>query len=135
MKTISAILLSLSLSATPAVAKIGIPQIPKAIQGTWYPSSSEGKKQCVAYRQTQNITNRISALVITPTDAKSFAEYGEYTEYKLQKATSLSGQNWRLTMKLLIEGDDPGSMKMLNIRVRLERGQLYWDNRRYFKCL
>ncbi len=138
MKIISALLLSLSMSATPAIAKIGTPQMPKAIQGTWYPISSEGKKQCAAYRQQQNITNRILALVITPTDAKSFAEYGEYTGYELQKVTSLSRQSWKLSMKLLIEGDDPEAMKMLNIRARLEQGQLYWGNQshdRYFKCL
>jgi hypothetical protein len=142
MKIISTILLSLSLSATPAIAKIGIPQMPKAIQGTWYPNSSEGKKQCAAYRQQQNVTNRISALVITPEDAKSFAEYGEYTGYKLQKVTSLSRQSWKLSTKLLIEGDEAENRKIINIWAKLEHGQLYWGDRpgnrsdiRYFKCL
>ena len=116
--------------------------MPKAIQGTWYPNSSEGKKQCAAYRQKQNINNRISALVITSADAKSFAEYGEYTGYKLQKVSGLSKQSWKLSTKLVIEGDEAKDMKIFDIWAKLERGQLYWSNRPtgdresiYLRCL
>jgi hypothetical protein len=142
MKLISALLLSCTVLVVPLAARGGTAQMPKAIQGTWYPNNSEGKKQCAAYRQQQNVNNKILALVISPTDAKSFAEYGEYTGYELQKVNTLSRQSWKLATKLLIEGDAPEERKIINMWAKLERGQLYWNDRptggsdrRYFKCL
>lgn len=138
MKLVSVLLLSLTALATPAAAQ-SLPQMPKSIQGTWYPNNSDGKKQCTAYRQEQNVNNRITALVITPRDAKSFAEYGEYTGWNLKNVTNLSRQRWKLLTRVEADGD---AMSNVNIWAKLERGKLYWNNsptggddRRYFKCL
>jgi hypothetical protein len=139
MKLVSVLLFSLAVLATPAAAKSS-PQMPRAIQGTWYPNNSEGKKQCAAYRIEQTVNNRINALVITPRDAKSFSEYGEYTGWNLKNVNSLSRQQWKLTTT--VEGDGSEPTGNVNIWAKLERGLLYWNNRptggsnsQYFKCL
>jgi hypothetical protein len=137
MKTISAILLlSLTVSTTPAIAKTSTAQMPKAIQGTWYPNSSEGKKQCAAYRQKKDNTTRISALIIAPKYATEANPNGEDETYELQKVTNLSRQSWKLSTTTIFAGEE--GTKTVEVRARLKQGQLYWSNlpeNRYFKCL
>jgi hypothetical protein len=136
MKTISAVLLALSLSTTPAIAKTSSPQMPKAIQGTWFPNNSEGKKQCASYRQKKDEINRVTAIIIAPKYATEANPQGEDGTYELQKVTILSRQSWKLSTTTIENGEE--GKKIVEIRVRLKQGQLYWGNspeNRYFKCL
>lgn len=136
MKTISAVLLALTLSTTPAIARTSSPQMPKAIQGTWFPNDSEGKQQCAAYRQKKDESTRASAIIITPKVATAYNPDGKDEIYELQKVKILARQVWRLTVKTIPPGGN--EPKIVDIGTMIKQGQLSWSTRSenlYSKCL